>query len=206
MQLPLQVVFRNMRQSPAMEEIIEQKVAKLEQTFDRIISCRVTVEMPHRNHRKGNAFAVKIDISVPQKEIVINTESTKEEESADLSVVLKRAFNAATRRLEEYARERRKQVKTHVEQPQASVTKLFADEEYGFLETSDGREIYFHANSVLDGHFKSMKIGSHVTFVEEMGEEGPQASTVRFSGSPSVSAEKAEEPEISESESDEAAA
>jgi cold shock CspA family protein len=54
--------------------------------------------------------------------------------------------------------------------------------EFGFLRTSDGREIYFHRNSVLDGGFDKLRPGTAVTFVEEQGEQGPQASTVHVTG------------------------
>ena len=51
--------------------------------------------------------------------------------------------------------------------------------EFGFIETNDGREIYFHRNSVLNGDFAKLAVGAHVTFAEEMGDKGPQASTVK---------------------------
>jgi len=180
MQLPLQVVFRNMGHSPSIEEIIRKKVEKLEQIASNITSCRVVVEMPHHNHRKGNSYVVRIDITVPQKEIIASTESSLDPANKDFYAVLKQAFNAAARQLEDYTRERRRNVKTHEEQPHATVSKLFADDEFGFLATADGREIYFHANSVLDGKFAQLEIGSVVAFAEEMGEKGPQASTVRL--------------------------
>jgi cold shock CspA family protein len=49
---------------------------------------------------------------------------------------------------------------------------------YGFLETPDGRELYFHEHSVLDGGFPELEVGSEVRFIEEPGEKGPQATTV----------------------------
>jgi cold shock CspA family protein len=48
------------------------------------------------------------------------------------------------------------------------------------LQTNDGREIYFNANSVLNGNFAKLKVGTRVTFTEEVGEKGAQASTVRL--------------------------
>ena len=59
----------------------------------------------------------------------------------------------------------------------------FRTQGYGFLETPGGREIYFHKNSVLDGGFGRLKIGTAVRFAEEEGEKGPQASTVRLAHS-----------------------
>ena len=53
---------------------------------------------------------------------------------------------------------------------------------FGFLETEDGREIYFHKNSLLDGGSRQVAPGTRVTFFEEMGDKGPQASTVKLLG------------------------
>jgi len=52
------------------------------------------------------------------------------------------------------------------------------EQEYGFIQTSDGREIIFHRNSVLGAGFNALEIGSDVRFSEEEGDKGPQASTV----------------------------
>ena len=62
------------------------------------------------------------------------------------------------------------------------VTQLFPYEGYGFLETEDGLEVYFHRHSVLDAAFDRLEIGSVVRFVEETGIKGPQASTVALAG------------------------
>jgi cold shock CspA family protein len=97
----------------------------------------------------------------------------------ELPVAIREAFDAMRRRLEDYVRQQRGSIKTH-EAPLLSgrVTKLFRPEGYGFLETLDGREIYFHGNSVLAPGFDRLEIGTEVRFAEEQGAEGPQASTV----------------------------
>ena len=71
-------------------------------------------------------------------------------------------------------------MKAHDAQPAGTVTQLRDD--FGFLETDDGREIYFHRNSVLDEGFAHLRVGTRVSFSEEMGERGPQASTVHLLG------------------------
>ncbi len=78
------------------------------------------------------------------------------------------------------------QVKHHEGQPIGTVKSLDAFGEFGLLEAADGHEIYFHRNSVLDDAFSSLAVGTHVTFVEEMGEKGPQASTVKLLGKHSL--------------------
>jgi cold shock CspA family protein len=90
------------------------------------------------------------------------------------------AFKAMGRRLQDFARRQRGDVKTREPMPRAIVSKLLPAAGYGFLETLGGREIYFHKNSVLDGNFSHLKLGTVVSFVEEEGEKGPQASTVKI--------------------------
>jgi len=72
MEIPLKITFRDMPLSKAVEATIREKAAKLESFYDRIMSCRVMVEAPHRHHHKGKAYQVRIDITVPGGELVIN--------------------------------------------------------------------------------------------------------------------------------------
>ena len=95
-----------------------------------------------------------------------------------------RSATPSTRRgrqeLEDFARRQRGATKLHEPVPAGRVVKLVPEEDYGFIETSDGREIYFHRHSVVNGAFRHVAIGSQVTFVEEAGDNGAQASTVRL--------------------------
>jgi cold shock CspA family protein len=86
------------------------------------------------------------------------------------------------RQLREYVRAKRGRVKKHEKQPVGVVTQLFGDRECGFLRSEDGRDVYFHRNSVLGGGWQRLKVGSRVAYAEESGDEGPQASTVKVSG------------------------
>ena len=173
MQLPLQVTLRDISPSEAIEAYIRERAAKLEQFYDRIMSCRVVVEAPVRHHRKGGPYKVRIDLIVPGDELVVNRQVDE-----DLYVAIRDAFHAARRKLEDYARRQRGAVKVHEASPHARVAKLFPEEGYGFLETPDGREVYFHRNSVIDSGFDRLEIGTEVRFAEESGEQGPQASAV----------------------------
>lgn len=181
MESPLEISFRNMDSSPAVEARIHEKVAKLEQFFDRIVTCRVVVEAEHRRHHKGNLYNVRIAIGVPGKEIMVDRNGPKNHAHEDVYVALRDAFNAAGRQLEDYARKVRGDVKTHEEPLTGSVLRLFPDEDYGFVQTSDGREVYFHRHSVVEGNFDDLEPGSQVRLVLAYGEsaEGPQASTVK---------------------------
>jgi cold shock CspA family protein len=98
----------------------------------------------------------------------------------DIEITIRDAFDAAKRKLQDYVRRRRGSVKTHQGPQHARVSRLFPEEGFGFIETADGRDIYFHRNSVIDSAFDSLAIGSEVHFAEEQGEKGPQASTIRL--------------------------
>jgi cold shock CspA family protein len=136
------------------------------------------VEAPHRRHHQGKLYHVAIDLVLPGTELVVNRAPEEHHAHEDVFVALRDAFDAARRKLEDYARRQRANTKTHVEQPHGRVSKLCTD--YGFITTADGREIYFHRNSVLGDAFETLAPDTPVRFVEEEGEQGPQASTVRI--------------------------
>ncbi|MBX9670501.1 MAG: HPF/RaiA family ribosome-associated protein [Candidatus Obscuribacterales bacterium] len=181
MKVPIQIVFRNMERSDLIETQILDKTEKLDKVYDRITSCRVTVEIPHKHHSKGNEHGVTIDIAVPEKKIVVNRTASGSNGSSEVALIaFKDALEAAKRQLEDYARKRRGHVKLHEQpQPAARITQLFSNDGYGFLETIDGREIYFHSNSVVNDKFDRLEVGTEVTYVEQLGVDGPQASTVK---------------------------
>lgn len=104
MKLPLQIHFKDLRRDEAVESLIKEKVNKLERMSPDMIHCRVTIALPHRSHRKGNFFDVRIDISLPGKEIAVTRESHDEIENTDLRHVIKDSFDRATREIVEYKR------------------------------------------------------------------------------------------------------
>jgi ribosomal subunit interface protein len=182
MQIPLQITFRNMEHSDFIESKIREKAAKLEKFAEHITSCRVIIEAPHQHHNKGNLFGVKIDITLPGKEIIADRHPDQHHAHEDAYVAIRDAFDAARRQLEDYVRRRRGDVKYHESEPHGRITQLFPSEDYGLIQTADGREIYFHRNSVLNADFDKLEEGAQVHFSEEMGEKGPQASTVHVEG------------------------
>jgi len=179
MTVPVQISFRNMDASDAVEADVKAKAEKLERYFDRIVGCDVVIEAPHRHHRKGKLYDVRMTISVPGDDIVVNHSKPHSHAHEDVYVAIRDAFNAAYRQLEDHARKMRGDVKTHEVPLHGEVRRLFDD--HGFVETSDGREIYFHRNSVVEGRFEDLEPGSAVRLEIVHGEsaEGPQATTVK---------------------------
>jgi ribosome-associated translation inhibitor RaiA len=106
MQTPLQVTFHQLPPSPALETDIRLRVAELEGFFNRIVSCRVSVEAPHRHHHQGQLYSVSIDIGLPGNHIVVSRSPDADETHADPYVAVRDAFDAAKRQLEDHSRRR----------------------------------------------------------------------------------------------------
>ena len=112
--MQLQITFRNMDSSAALETRIRELVQKLQRFSNQIIKCQVVVEAPHhQHHEQGALFDFQVDISVPGKEIVIGHTHTKNPAHTNAYVALRDAFRAARRQLQEYERMRRLEVKSH---------------------------------------------------------------------------------------------
>lgn len=114
MQMPLQITFRNMEPSAAVEDRVRERAARLDQYYDRIMSCRVVIESPHRHHHQGKVFHVRIDLTLPQGgELIVNRESEQDHAHEDVFVAVRDAFDAMQRQVQDYARKQRGEVKSH---------------------------------------------------------------------------------------------
>lgn len=175
-----EITFRGMPRSPAMEQRVQARVAGLDRWFPEIQSCRVTVEANHHHHHKGNLYRVRIDVTVPGAEIVVGRERSAHQTHEDAYVAIRDAFDAVRRRLEDWARRHRGDVKHHEPPPHGVITALFPDG--GVIATSDDRTVTFHAHSVIDYDFERLAVGDEVRFAEVEGEDGARASTVHVIG------------------------
>lgn len=113
MKLPLEITFRNFPHSDALESVIQEKARKLEHFSDQITSCRVVIEADHKHHHKGNLFHVRIDITVPGRELVVSREPHRNHSHEDPYVTVRDAFDAARRQLEDFQNVSRHKVKQH---------------------------------------------------------------------------------------------
>lgn len=197
MLLPVQVTFRNMKDLAGLEEMVQKEAAKLERFYDRISSCRVVVERPQRAE-SSKLYHVRIDLGLPNGELVVKhmpvlhgtlqdlkTEDSRQEAESVLAHkspqrAIHEAFHEMRRRLQDYSRRQEGVVKNKPKLSEGEVKEILPNEGYGFLQTTDDRKIYFNKASVLDGHFDRLRAGTRVGFAEEMGDKGPQASTVRI--------------------------
>jgi ribosomal subunit interface protein len=183
MQTPVKVAYHHVSPSPAVTDMVKEKVKKLEQFFDRITACEVTLEAPDRHHRQGRHFRVRIEMHVPGERLVVGRDPRDSRDHQDLHAAIQSAFREARRLLRDHAdrfghRVQARSAAAHLEPPRAVVARLFPQEGYGFLRAPDGHEIYFHEKSVLNGAFERLEVGDEVRYAEEPGDDGPQASTV----------------------------
>lgn len=173
MRIPLQITFRKIPKSEAIEAIINEKASKLDRFYDRLMGCRVVVEESQGRQHQGKLYSVRIDLTVPGKELAVSRQ-----ENEDVYISVRDAFDAAVRLLDEHGHIIKGAVKAHEAVPIGRIVRIFPKEAYGFIRTTDNREIYFHQNSVLNEEFSKLKFGTEVTFIEEQGKEGPQAARV----------------------------
>jgi cold shock CspA family protein len=197
MDFPVQISYRNVAASPTVEEWVRKQAEKLATFHQRIVRCRVAIDLDHQHMRRGNRFLVKVLLSVPRgqvaaRNLAVPVDPEKLLEAGrkakrleigapqkELRLAIASAFRSAGHRLQEMVRQQRRQVKTH-QTSLGQVVEVFSDLGYGFLETPEGQRIYFHRNSVLHDAFSALAPGAMVRFVEEEGEQGPQASTVEM--------------------------
>ncbi|MDE2049547.1 MAG: HPF/RaiA family ribosome-associated protein [Gammaproteobacteria bacterium] len=178
MKLPLQITFRHMDPSPALEARIRELASRFDRFSAHIMRCHIVVEPPAHHKQKGFLYDFRIDITLPDGEIAIRHAHPANHAHEDPYVALRDAFRAARRQLEDYERKHRHDVKTHTESAHGWIHELDAEHDSGRIQTDDGRLIYFHRNSILGGRFQDLTTGTEVRFAEEAGDLGPQASTV----------------------------
>ena len=180
--MPVQIQFKNLDTSEALETRIRAKAEKLRQFYPGMGSCRVTVERLHRHHHQGNHFHVRIDVKTPGHNLVAGRQPYPNHSYADVYVALRDAFQAMRRQLEDLVRKQQGHVKQHDDRAHGHITEISADRVHGRIESVDGRSLYFHRNSLIGADLDQLQLGTPVYFVEDAGDEGPQASSVHLVG------------------------
>ena len=182
MQIPLEISYRNVIKTDELVKLIREKTSKLEKVCDHITSCRIAIEKPQKYLNYGSPYRIRIDIRIPPgHEVLIKREPGEGNMDEPIYSIVREAFDAARRKTKEVCKIQNSKIKTHPAQKTVAIaSELFPENGYGFIKTSNGREIYFHKNSVLHNEFEKLKTGSGVRFSEEQGAKGPQASTVQI--------------------------
>ena len=98
------ISFRDIEPSEAVERRVQERADRLAGLSDRITTCHVVVQAPHRHHHKGILYDVRIQLHVPGGELVVTREGSQDHAHEDVYVVIRDAFDVAERRLEEWTR------------------------------------------------------------------------------------------------------
>ncbi|MCB2054703.1 MAG: HPF/RaiA family ribosome-associated protein [Geminicoccaceae bacterium] len=184
MKVPLELSFHNVQSSEALERKVRERVDKLHRFFDRITSCHVAIEVPHRSQANALAYHVRIEVRVPRKELVVSRDPGPHGDHFDPYVVVRDAFDAMERQLEEHSRKVRGEVKTLQKDGNLQGRVVRKLENHGFIATTDGREVYFHRNAVVGVDFDRLSDDEAVELVLMDGEgpAGTSATTVKRIG------------------------
>lgn len=103
----LQITYRNMESSPALGERIRKEAGRLSRYFDRITSCHVIIEAPHRHKTKGRIYKVRIDLRLPRKGTAVGNASPQDHSHEDVYVAVRDAFAATAKQIAPRARRSR---------------------------------------------------------------------------------------------------
>ena len=122
MSLNTQVTFRGIPHSDAVENNVRNKAEKLNKFYSHILACRTTIEAEHHHQHKGNLYHVRVELTVPEKKIIVSHENHAKHAHEDVYVAIRDSFDAARRQLEDYARIRRGDVKKHRQKKDYNIT------------------------------------------------------------------------------------
>ena len=188
MQVPLEIAFHNVEHSDWAEDEIRNHVARLEDIYKRLTSCRVRVDQRASNVQQTIPPVVRIEIGLPgHKDIVVAHEPERLQrkfQRPDLHNAINEAFRVAERQLTEFKdklADRTKAALTHEAANEflGQVAELAPEKDHGFVMTKEGGLLYFHRNAVLIGDFDRLRRGDAVSYVEEVGDTGPMATKIR---------------------------
>ena len=173
MKLPVHIQFQGVAPSPALEESARTHAQKLELMAGDIMACRVNIDQTQKHQHQGRPFEVRIDLTLPGKELVVN-----HVQNEDVYVALRDAFDSMKRQLEDVVRKRRGQQKLHVQPLHGEVVRMDDSGGFGFIRTPTGDEYYFSRDNLADTPFEHMQNGVAVQFIPDLGREGLQARRV----------------------------
>ena len=175
--MELQVEARNLEMRKVWQDKIDEEKSRLERHHAGFINhLRVTIE--GTAHHKEGGYELRVVASIPNDTVVVKRKGEK------VVPLVVDAFNTLGMQLKEHQRKRRQSFKTTPEvaksiSSEGIVKSIYPYESYGFIVTSQGREIYFHENSLKDINMNQLSEGDGVKFGEAEGDKGPCATWVR---------------------------
>jgi len=179
MEIPIRIDFHGGEPTEALQRFIRDQVDGLTHFYERLLACHVKVSVPGKHQRKGGLYHIGVRIALPNgREVNVATTPGKDKRHSDVLFAISDAFRRAKRQLQDEVRQMRSEVKVHESRPVGKVASFDRNTGYGFIEAPDGHEVYFHRNSIVAGRPLLLRKGMRVSFSEEIGEKGPQASSV----------------------------
>lgn len=189
---PFQVRYRNVPAAASLEHAIQRKVEDLWKTCPEIMDCQVLVERSSPEQVHGNLFHVRIEAAVPHADpLIVSHHHPRRLALKNARTAVEDAFAAMHRVAAEYRDRLHRDTRPRHHALQGEVSALSPGTDSGRIVTPDGKEIYFHRNSLKHGDYDQLETGSAVSFEEEMGEEGPQAVFVKVERGPGALGRKA---------------
>lgn len=173
MQQPLQITFKDIDHSDAVEERIREKISKLDTVFNHITSCKVVVAQVQKNQHQGKLHNVSIYMSVPGKELTVTHHPNE-----NLYLAIQEATDTLREQLDSYRRRFYGDTKDHGERLSGEIIRLIEDQDYGFIADEEKNEYYFNLTHLIDIKFYQLKVGDPVRFMPAIGNEGLQARRV----------------------------
>lgn len=176
----VEIALPDIENARGLDALIRKQVAKLQDVGPHLTSCRVAIEEDAAHPRSGSGFRIRVEAHLPQgKDIVVKRSSGQGDMHRELKTLVNDVFEATRRQVRKAKEQQRGHVKHHPEQQvEALISQL--EDDYGFVRTVDGgRQVYFHANAVINDSFDKLQIGQGVAIEESMGDDGPQATTLR---------------------------
>ncbi len=181
MQVPPEIAFRGLEPTDSLKALILEGIEKLEKIYPNLISCRTVVTDDTPGRHSGHAYRVRLEVGIPKHTVIVDKRDPESVEHKDVTQAIREAFSVARKRLLEMKERQSGEVKTHDLPPHGRITRLLMDDtgvRYGFLESREGRQVYFHEKALVDLDYDDLEVGDEVRYAEAEGDEGPQASTV----------------------------
>lgn len=188
METALQITFKDMEHSDAVEAVVRERVGRLGKFHHNLIGCRVVLNVPHRSAEGFKPpLGIAVEVQVPGRGTIVAKDAEERHEAkGDHTGVINRAFEAVERQLREVSDVQNRTVKQHgaAEGDTGIVVRLFPQQGYGFIEVKESSDLYFTRNAVTGGDYDALEVGTvvHVTRATEEGPMGPQASSVKLLG------------------------
>lgn len=178
METPIEIMFDQMDPSPGLRARVRMHAEALERFAARIERCRVVIAR-RQGDDQGDRFSVHITVDLPGSDTCPMSIRSKDETHPNVQAALRQAFDSVVRLLEDHMPVWSNEIPRHKAPSLGRVVRLFKDEGFGFVETSEG-EIYFSHDNVADDAFDRLEVGDQVRLVamDRSSEDGRQAATL----------------------------